>query len=446
MKPKISIAGAGYVGLVTGVCMAVDGFSVTVSNFKSPKIAQQIAQGIPPFYEEGLESLLKKVIQRGNLKVVDDLGEAIRQTNITLVCEGTPMQPDKSIDLQYIKRTSKQIGEALNTKPQYHLVVVKSTVIPGTTRTLVGATIEKTSKKQMGKDFGLCMSPEFLREGSAIEDTVKTDRVIIGEVDQKSGMELEKMYRLFYAKNPPPILRMSLESAEMVKYASNAFLATKISYANELANICEAVQGVDVAEVVSGMGLDFRINKHFLGAGVGYGGSCFPKDVNALRAFATQHKIQPVVLDAVLARNELQAIRAVDLLTELVGNLENKRIALLGLSFKPGTDDLREAASLRIIDELKKRGVAAIVATDPVAIPAAKELLKTSIEYAENPKACITGAHGCILVTEWEEYRRLTPEEFIAWMVTPALVDGRKIFDYKTFQAKMKFRSIGVGS
>jgi nucleotide sugar dehydrogenase len=428
MKQKISIAGAGYVGLVTGICMAVDDFKVTVSNFKSPEIGKQIAHGVA----------------KETLTVVDDLREAIQNTDITLICEGTPMQPDKSIDLQYIERTAKQIGEALKTKSGYHVVVVKSTVVPGTTRNLVGKLIEQISGKKRGDDFGLCMSPEFLREGSAIEDTVKTDRVIIGEYDKRSGKTLEQMYQDFYPKTTP-ILHMGLESAEMVKYASNAFLATKISYANELANICEVTSSVDIVEVVEGMGLDFRINKHFLGAGVGFGGSCFPKDVNAIRAFAKQQTIEPVLLDAVLTRNELQAVRVVDLLEELMGSVSGKRIALLGLAFKPGTDDMREAASIRIIDELRNRHVKNIVATDPVAIPAAKEVLKEQIESADTATKCIKDADGCILVTEWEEYKNLTPEHFISQMAEAVVVDGRRIFDPKVFGKKIKFRAIGLG-
>jgi nucleotide sugar dehydrogenase len=355
------------------------------------------------------------------------------------------MQPDKSIDLQYIERTAKQIGEALKTKNGYHVVVVKSTVVPGTTRNLVGRIIEDLSGKKRGNDFGLCMSPEFLREGSAIEDTLRTDRVIIGEYDERSGKTLEKMYKDFYSKETTPILHMGLESAEMVKYASNAFLATKISYANELANICEVTPGVDITEVVEGMGLDFRINKHFLGAGAGYGGSCFPKDVNAIRAFAEQHSINPVLLDAVLTRNELQAVHVVDLLQGLVGSLAGKRIALLGLAFKPGTDDMREAASIRIIDQLKKRKVKSIVATDPVAIPAAKGILQESIEYVDTAEECIKNADGCILVTEWEDYKQLTPESFIDHMNEAIVVDGRRLFNPKVFKKKLKFRAIGLG-
>ncbi|MHA1917778.1 MAG: nucleotide sugar dehydrogenase [Candidatus Ranarchaeia archaeon] len=923
MHSKISVAGAGYVGLVTGVGMAVNGFKVNLSNFIKPEIGDMIEKGIPPFYEKDLEELLKKAVNIGNLKVIRGLEESIQETDITLICEGTPMREDGSIDLQYIERTAKQIGNAIKIKDDYHLVVVKSTVIPGTTRNLVGKTIEKISGKEMGKDFGICMSPEFLREGCAVEDTLSTDRIVIGEFDKRSGELLEKMYKQFYKKTNPPLLRMSIESAEVVKYASNSFLATKISYANELANICEKINNVDVKEVVEGMGLDFRINKKFLGAGVGYGGSCFegdtmifatnsshihpqpigdmfskevnfqkngtietlnpknnmkvfafdlisqdcvlsdvialtrrwyegdfieiktrmgrklrvtndhpvirykpknrkletvlaydikkgdylitvmelpelkkikginllekirnhslskiikvrpydnsfiekfqkyidyvpknimkykydlkrqncmslelyyyllknghldidvknlrfftalgnttycpayfefneelmrllgyyaaegwisidygrndipcervgfsfgshekkyiqdlhnildnlgiryittekmnahqttisskvfayfirdvlgcgvrsetksipkmifhmdpvlkkaflqgawsgdgcvsklhggrnlvyeygtvskklaegmilllqslgiipsmkqrmmnkskhlahiikisgieqmemmkdlfgstikkeiedilnkyerrikpcgyeklegfaslkvtevktssskefvysmetkastllansglvvhncfPKDVNALVSFSKSLDILPVILESVVERNRIQSIRAVDLLEEMVGDLGNKTISLLGLSFKPDTDDMREAPSVKIVKELKKRGVVKIVGTDPHSIESAKEVLKDEIEYVKTSLECIKDTDGCILVTEWDDYKKLKPEDFINNMRDPVLVDGRRIYNQEIFDKKIKFRAIGLG-
>jgi UDPglucose 6-dehydrogenase len=288
------------------------------------------------------------------------------------------------------------------------------------------------------------MNPEFLREGSAIHDTLHPDRIVIGEYDKKSGDTLEELYKKFYAKKNQPILRTNLPTAELIKYANNSFLATKISYINTIANICEKISGTDVATVAEGIGLDERINPRFLRAGLGYGGSCFPKDLKALTAFAKKQNYVPTMLKAVQKVNDDQAKHAIELLKSEVGELKNKRIAILGLSFKPDTDDMREAKSIQIINQLLDEN-ANVTVYDPVAVPNAKAIFKNRISYASTPIRCLKNADCCIIVTEWQEFKQLKPEDFTQNMKHPILIDGRKIYNPKTFSKKLKFRAIGLG-
>jgi len=440
---SISIVGTGYVGLCTAVCFAAKGYRVITSTHDVEK-ASLINRGVPPFHEPELAELLKESITRELLRCVMEREEAILNTDITFIAVGTPSQPDVSINLNYIEIASKEIGEALAKKDSYHLVVVKSTVVPGTTQNVVKPILEEYSGKECSEDFGLCMNPEFLREGSAIHDTLYPDKIVIGEYDKKSGDILQSLYEDFYKEDMPPIIRTNLSTAEMIKYANNAFLATKISFINQIANICQLTPGTDVAVVARAIGLDHRINPRFLGAGLGFGGSCFPKDVKALIAYSRRMGYEPKLLEAVMEVNRDQPYKAVDLAKSFLGNLYGKRIAVLGLSFKPGTDDIREAVSIRIIERFLKEG-ANIIAYDPVAIPNAKRIFKDKIEYAKSPIQCIKNADCCILVTEWEEFRKLKPEDFIENMNTPIVIDGRRIYNPKLFSKKLKYAAIGLG-
>ena len=270
-----------------------------------PRKATSINKGIPPFYEPGLQEPMRKAVENGYLKCMLDREEAILNTDITFIATATPSQPNGSINLQHIKNSAREIAKALNKKDTYHLVVVKSTVVPGTTQNIVKPALEKHSNKQCGVDFGLCMNPEFLREGSALHDTLNPDRIIIGEYDKKSGDVLESLYRYFFGEEMPPTIRTNLPTAELIKYANNAFLATKISFINTIANICEKIPGADVTAVAEGMGLDKRISPLFLNAGLGYGGSCFPKDAKALIAFSRSLGYSPVLFNAVQDANQV---------------------------------------------------------------------------------------------------------------------------------------------
>jgi UDPglucose 6-dehydrogenase len=317
--------------------------------------------------------------------------------------------------------------------------------VPETTQDIVKPILEKESKKKCGSDFGLCMNPEFLRQGSAFEDTLHADRVVIGEYDKKSGDTLENLYKDFYGKNTPPIIRTTLSTAELIKYASNALLATKISFINIIANLCEKIPGADVKTVAQAMGLDKRIGPLFLNAGLGYGGSCFPKDVKALIAQAKNLGYHLTLLEEVENINKTQPLKAIQFCKELLGNLKGKHIAILGLAFKPDTDDMREARAIPIINQLIKEG-AKVTAYDPVAIPTAKIIFKNKIQYANSTIECLKNADCCILVTEWDEFKKLTPEDFIKTMKQPILIDGRRIYNPEEFSKKLKFAAIGLGN
>ena len=443
-KARISVLGIGYVGLCTAVGFASKGYNVIASTHDAEK-ADKINNGIPPFYEPNLQSLLEDAIKVGNLKcLVNQTEEAVRETSITFNAVGTPSRKDGSIDLQFIDTSSHDIGKALAKKSSYHVVVVKSTVVPGTTQDIVKPIIEKESKKKCGSDFGLCMNPEFLRQGSAFEDTLHTDRIVIGEFDKKSGDVLDGIYRDFYEKELPPVIRTTLSTAELIKYASNSLLATKISYINSIANLCERTPGADIKVVALAMGLDKRIGPLFLNAGLGYGGSCFPKDVKALIAHSKRLGYRLELLESVESVNKNQPLKAVQFCEELLGSLKGKQVAVLGLAFKADTDDMREARAIPIIDNLIAKG-ANVIAYDPVATPTAKTIFGNKIRFAVSVVECLRNADCCLLVTEWDEFKRLGPADFVENMRHPILIDGRRIYDPKDFIGKMTFKAIGLG-
>ena len=420
------------------------GYSVVSSDVDAGKVAK-INEGIPPFHEPGLPEMLKQTIENGSLKcLANKTLEAVLETDITYIAVGTPSKPDGSIDLQFIETVSSDIGKALRQKSNYHVVVVKSTVVPGTSQNTVKPNLEKESKKKCGEDFGLCMNPEFLRQGSAFQDTFNADRVVVGSYDQKSGDTLEALYREFYDPKVPPIIRTSLATAELIKYASNAMLATKISFINTIANICEKIPGADVKTVAEAMGLDKRIGPLFLDAGLGYGGSCFPKDVKALIACSKAYGYTPELLESVEEINHSQPLKAVEFCKQELGNLKGKKIAILGLAFKPDTDDMREARVIPIINQLLKEG-AIVKAYDPVAINMAKSIFQNRIQYASTAIDCLKNADAAILVTEWDEFKKLTPEDFLNNMKQPILIDGRRIYNSIEYSKKLRFTAIGIG-
>ena len=445
-KYSVSILGTGFIGLCSAACFVEKDIQVLASTHNEKK-AKMINEGKAPFYEADLQEIMDNI--KANkpelLQCLLDPVKAVLETDISMITQGTPMREDKSIDLGYIESTAKEIGEALKQKDQYHLVVVRSTVVPGTTRNLVGKIINEVSGKVPGKDFGLCMQPEFLAEGRSIEDTFRPDRIVIGEFDERSGAMLQEFYEYFYGDHLQncPVLRMNLESAELVKYGNNCLLSTKISYANEFANFAELVPNVDVAQVMKGVGLDYRLNSRFLNAGVGFGGSCFHKDVNAIKAWSKSKGYTSRLLEAVLGINDDQAIHIVDMAEQLAGKLAGKKVTLLGLAFKPGTDDMREAASIRVVNELEKRGVSDIIGYDPKANENAEVELGDKIKYAESIEEALKNSECAIIITEWDEFKKLTPDDFKKQMKTPNLVDGRRLYDYDKFNGALPFRAIG---
>jgi len=445
-KYSVSILGTGFIGLCSAACFAGKDIQVLASTHNEKKV-KMINEGKAPFFELDLQEIMDNI--KANkpelLKCLLDPVKAVLETDISMITQGTPMREDKSIDLGYIESTAREIGEALKQKDKYHLVVVRSTVVPGTTRNLVGKIITKVSGKVPGKDFGLCMQPEFLAEGRSIEDTLRPDRIVIGEIDERSGAMLQEFYEYFYGDHLQncPMLRMNLESAELVKYGNNCLLSTKISYANEFANFAELVPNVDVAQVMKGVGLDYRLNSRFLNAGVGFGGSCFHKDVNAIKAWSKSKGYTSRLLEAVLGINDDQAIHIVDMAEQLAGKLAGKKVTLLGLAFKPGTDDMREAASIRVVNELRKRGITDIIGYDPKANKTAEVEMGDKIKYAESIEGALKNSECAIIITEWGEFKKLTPDDFKKQMKTPNIVDGRRVFDYDVFNGLLPFRAIG---
>jgi UDPglucose 6-dehydrogenase len=445
-KHSVSILGTGFIGLCSAACFADKDIKVLASTHNTKK-AQMINDGIAPFFEANLQEMMDDIKKRKPelLQCITDPIKAVLNTDISMITQGTPMREDKSIDLSYIESTAREIGEALKQKDKYHLVVVRSTVVPGTTRNLVSKIINEVSGKESGKDYGLCMQPEFLAEGRSIEDTLHPDRIVIGEFDEKSGAMLQEFYEYFYGKHLKncPILRMNLESAELVKYGNNCLLSTKISYANEFANFAELVPNVDVVQVMKGVGLDYRINHRFLGAGVGFGGSCFHKDVNAIKAWSKTKGYTSRLLEAVLGINDDQAIHIVEVAEELAGKLVGKKVTLLGLAFKPGTDDMRQAPSIRIVNELRNRGITDIIGYDPKARETAEVVFGDTIKYANSIEEALKDSDCTLIVTDWDEFKTLTPEYFIKHMKVPNLVDGRRIYEFQEFNKALPFRALG---
>ncbi len=413
---KISIIGSGYVGLVTGACFAKLNNEVICVDIDKDKV-EKINRGISPFYEKGLDVLLKDVKDR--LKATTDIKNAVINSDVTFICVGTPRGLVGEADLSYIESACKDIGEALKRKDEYHLVVVKSTVPPGTTEHRIKPLLEEVSKKETYKDFGLAMNPEFLREGNAIEDFMNPDRIVIGVKDDRSKEILLELYKDFNC----PKLIVSPTTAEMIKYASNAFLAIKISFINEIGNLCKAL-GIDVYEVAKGIGLDKRIGKHFLRAGIGFGGSCFPKDVKALINKAREHFYHPIILNAALEINEAQPYKLVDLLEKKAGNLRGKDVTVLGLAFKPNTDDVREAPSIKIVNALLNKG-AKVHVYDPKAMENFKRLFGNKIDYCNSAREAVSKSKYVLIVTEWNEFKdkELYKEKYV--------FDGRRVDEAK---------------
>ena len=407
---RISIIGSGYVGLVTGIGLAELGNEVIFVDIDKNKIGL-INSAMPPIYEKGLKELMQEDKER--YYATTDYYEAISKSEITFICVGTPSKEDGSIDLRYIESASRGIGEALANKEDFHVVVVKSTVIPGTTEDVVKPIIEKESGKKAFKDFGLAMNPEFLREGNAVEDFFNPDRIVIGVKDDKTKLILEELYRQFRC----PKIFTDIRTAEMIKYVSNAFLATKISFANEIGNICKKL-GVDVYKVFEGVGLDHRINPSFFRAGIGFGGSCFPKDVKALIRKAEELGEEPKILKAVIEVNEKQPLILVELLKKYVPNLRDKRIGILGLAFKPDTDDVRESRAIPIVGALIDKG-AKIIAYDPKAMNNFAKIFP-QIDYAKSAQEVIDKSDAVLIVTEWGEFEKLDYRGKI-------VIDGRRM-------------------
>jgi UDPglucose 6-dehydrogenase len=414
---KITIVGGGYVGIVTGACFADAGHDVSIIEVDPAKVAM-INEKKAPIFEYNLDDILLRTVGK-NLRASLSY-DPVSTSELTFICVGTPQKEDGSSNLDYIGSASRSIGMALQNTPCYHVVIVKSTVPPGTTETVVRPAVLASAHKTED-DIGFAMNPEFLREGRAVEDFRQPDRIVIGSNRPRAGDRVAEVYRTFSA----PVVRTGLTAAEMIKYTSNAFLATKISFANEIGNICKEL-GIDVYEVMKGVGLDQRIGLKFLDAGAGFGGSCFPKDVSSLSVLAGQAGIDPKILRAVLEVNEYQPHRLVALLEKKAGNLSGKRIAVLGLAFKDNTDDVRDSRAIPVIRELQKKG-AWVVAFDPIAGPNMQKIFP-AIDYAGSAGEALKGADGCLVMTEWPEFGRIDKEFDL--MAHKIVMEGRRILSW----------------
>ncbi len=415
---KISIVGAGYVGLSTALGLAHHGHSCICIDRDEEKV-NDINKGIPPFYEENIADSLKEALGKKLIFATADYTHAVQNSDITFICVGTPSKPDGSIDVSQIASAADAIAAAIKTKNAYHVICIKSTVLPGTAEE-AAKIIERASGKRAGTDFGIAMNPEFLREGFALHDFMNPDRIVIGEFDKRSGDVIENLYADFGA----PVMRTSLKTAAMIKYASNAFLATKVTFINELGNLCKKL-GIDIYEVARGMGYDKRISPYFLNAGCGFGGSCFPKDISALTSLFREKNEPSYVLDAVMKANEIQKRKIIEILKTKI-NPAGKKIALLGLAFKENTGDVRDSIAIDTIRELRQLN-AIIYAYDPLANENMKKIFPT-VKYVSSIKEALEGADACLILTAWEEFSELADSDFSS-MKNKIIIEGRCILD-----------------
>jgi UDPglucose 6-dehydrogenase len=431
-RPPVSIVGLGYVGLSTGVCLAHRGIPVVGIEIDHAKVTS-ISNGEVPFVERGLDSMLRSGLRTGRFRCTDDYTEAIGQTGLTFLTVGTPSRPDGSIDLAYLKGATETVGRELAKKRGFHHVVVKSTAIPGTTQGLVKKALEESSGKKCGEGFGLAANPEFLREGSAVADTLGPDAIVIGTLDKRTKTALISMYKAFYGKLPP-VVSTTPANAELIKYAANTFRASQLSFLNTLANLCSGIGGADIDEVAAGFSKVTVADPRYLKAGLGFGGSCLPKDLRAIVAYCKQAGTSPALFEAALSVNEAQPMVAVRMTRELVGILDKKRIAVLGLAFKANTDDVRESVAMRLVERLLNEG-ARVTVYDPKAMGNARRDLQDRVSYAESARDCLKDAEGCIVATGWPEFARIRPHEFKRLMSQPAVVDGRRVLDARALRA-----------
>jgi len=429
---NIAVIGTGYVGLVTGACFAEFGVNVTCVDVDSEKI-ERLDRGEIPIYEPGLDQIVSKNTQAGRLRFTTDIKSAVEQSLVIFLAVGTPPKEDGSADLTFIEAAACDVARHMN---GYKVVVTKSTVPVGT-----GERLRRLIREHQQKfDFGIVSNPEFLREGAAIDDFMRPNRVVIGCRDEAAIAIMRDLYRPLYLIETPVVIT-SLEAAELTKYAANAFLATKISFINEIANLCDRI-GCDVHDVARAIGMDNRIGRYFLHPGPGYGGSCFPKDTTALLAVAGDYGAESLIVESVVEVIRRQRLKMVEKVERLVGEVKGKQIAVLGLSFKPETDDMREAPSVDIIRALVEKG-ARVRAYDPVAAEQAKKVLP-EIEYAEDEYAAAGGADALVFMTEWNQFRALDMNRVKGLMRTPKVADLRNIYEPERMRG-LGFDYVGVG-
>ena len=444
---KVSVIGTGYVGLVSGVCFAEKGHNVVCVDNDVSKV-DKINSSVSPIYEEGLDELLSSNINE-RLIATTDLHKAVVESDVSLLAVGTPFDGDE-IDLKYVCEVSKQIGLALKEKDDYHVIIVKSTVVPGTTDDIIIPLLEKYSGKKSGANFGVGMNPEFLREGMAIDDFMNPDRVVIGGIDEITHKKVSELYRPFSGID---ILKTNNKTAEMIKYTSNSLLATLISFSNEIGNLCAEIGDVDAVEVMKGVHLDKRLSPimddgsriippitSYLEAGCGFGGSCFPKDVKALISHGEKFHQSMPLLKSVIDINKLQPYKIIDRLNRHYQDINGITVAVLGLAFKPGTDDMRESPAIPIINKLLE-GNAIIRAYDPIAEKEAKKVFSdANITYCDSVVGALQGIDVVLLLTSWSEFSNLS-NIFESMGINPLLIDGRRMLPKDSYD---HYEGIGI--
>lgn len=442
---RIAIVGSGYVGLVSAACLAEKGHNVVCVDVDADKV-DRIGRGVAPIHEPSLDELLMRGVRSRKLSATTDLRAAVTGAEVTFLAVGTPFD-GRNIDLSYIRKAAEDVGAALEGAKEYHVICVKSTVVPGTTEQVVGVALEKTSGRRIGTGLGLAMNPEFLAEGTAVQDFMKPDRIVIGASDERAAAVIRECYAPFGGTD---VLVTNLSTAEMIKYAANSFLATVISFTNEIANLSESIEGVDATQVMAGVHLDRRLSPilpsgrvrpglmSFLYPGTGFGGSCFPKDVRALIAFGNQRQQPMPLLSAVMDTNARQPDVTVRLCRDQLGGVEGRRIAVLGLAFKPGTDDVRESPAGPIIRALVGEG-AKVTAHDPLATENMRAVLSdVAVNFAATLADAVKDADAVVLVTSWPEYGDL---HTVLGDRDVVVVDGRRFLDRGKFR---QYRGIGL--
>ncbi|MGD8905072.1 MAG: UDP-glucose/GDP-mannose dehydrogenase family protein [Anaerolineae bacterium] len=429
---KICVIGVGYVGLVTGTCFGDLGHQVTCVDVDEAKI-EKLRAGVLPIYEPGLEEIVRRNMQAGRLEFTSSYNEAIDGSEFAFIAVGTPQGSGGEADLKYVRSAAQSIAEIMD----HPLIIINKSTVPIGTGDWVSEIVRRHQPEPV--DFSVVSNPEFLREGAAINDFMHPDRIVLGSLDPEAAAQVAQLYLSLRA----PIMITDLRTAEMIKYASNAFLATRISFINEIASICEAL-GADVKEVAVGMGYDRRIGPDFLDAGIGYGGSCFPKDVQALAHMAAVHGCHPQLLRAVMDINRDQRRQVVHKLRELLGRLDQRVLGVLGLAFKPNTDDMREAPSVELIHLLQSEG-AKIRAYDPVAMVNADHYL-SDVTLCQDAYEVAQGADALVIITEWNEFKHLSLPKLKKAMRQPIIVDGRNIYEVEQMKALgFVYRGVGRG-
>ncbi len=438
---RLSVIGLGKLGLPMAACLAHRGHQVIGVDL-NPALIQAVNEGITPIYEPGLADLIKN--SQGRIKATDDFRYAIDNSEVTFVFVPTPSEEDGSFSTKYVEAASEGIAEALKSKDNFHLVVIRSTLLPGATEKVIKPIIENISGKKCGDEFGLCYNPEFLAVGSVIRDFLNPDMVIIGESESKSGKLLSQIYRGI-CQNNPPLVRTSIYNAELAKISLNAFITMKISFANIIAELCEQIPGGDVDVISTILGYDSRIGRKYLTGGLAYGGSCFPRDNKAFASFAKRVDCRAKIPEVVDEVNKDQISRVIHLVKRKLGKAENKKVAILGLSYKPDSDIVEPSASMEITRALLRAGARARV-YDPAGMENARCTLgEGGVVYANSISECLTDTEFCILATPWQEFKNLKAEDFTSTMKKPVLLDCWRIFNRSEFSGKLEYMAIGLG-